>query len=109
MNATQRAKKKKRAEQFENERARMASLSHSDARAIQHASKEVNSKIKAKAAKKSARHMASEARWQGGEKIIMASSANAQPASDYTRQLSPRDGAIYKASTGKTFMRVGTK
>jgi hypothetical protein len=60
-------------------------------------------------AKKSARHMAAETRYQGGSRIIMASSALAQPASDYTRQISPRDGACYQASTGKTWLRKGVK
>ncbi len=68
-----------------------------------------NSKSMAKGAKKAARHMASEARWQGGTRIVMQSTANAQPASDYTSQLSPRDGTIYERSTGPTYMRKGTK
>jgi hypothetical protein len=68
-----------------------------------------NSKHAVKAAKKSARHMAAETRYQGGSRIIMASSALAQPASDYTRQISPRDGACYQASTGKTLLRKCVK
>lgn len=67
------------------------------------------SKAQAKGAKKSARAMADGARYQGGSRIIMQSSALAQPASDYTNQVSPRDGAIYEASTGKTFLRRGVK
>ncbi len=64
-----------------------------------------NSKASAKGAKKTARHMASEARWQGGQRIIMASSSTMQYGNDYTRQVSPRDGAIYQGQTGKTFLR----
>ncbi len=68
-----------------------------------------NSKASVKAAKKTARHMSSEARYQSGSRITMASSAQMQWASDHTKQLAPRDGAIFKMSTGKTWLRRGTK
>lgn len=66
-------------------------------------------KAHVKAAKKSARHMRDTDTYRGGERIVMQSIAQAQWAGDYTRQIAPRDGAVYMASTGKTLMRKGVK
>lgn len=66
-------------------------------------------KARVKAAKKTARNMRDEATYKGSSRIPMQSTSAMQAGNDYTRQLSPRDGAVYMGGTGKTFLRKGVR